>query len=150
MHKVAIIGCGLTATEKYLPNFRQLKGREEIAGIYDLDDATLECAATRLGISRTYTNFAELASSQDPDVVVFCTPPTTHRPLALQAMASDAHVLIDKSMALSGSECDEMIAVSQRQGRKALPRRSRLDRADPEYLKDAGRCPQTRGLCCRV
>jgi hypothetical protein len=83
-------------------------------------------------------------------VVVICTPPTTHRPVAFQAMASDAHVLIDKSTALSGSECDEMIAVSQRQGRKALPRRSRRDRADPEYLKDAGRCPQTRGLCCRV
>ena len=118
MHSVAIVGCGLIATEKYLPIFKQLGKRARIAGICDLDTTILERAAKRFGISETFTDFAELASAKNPDLVVICTPPATHKPLAIQAMLSGANVLIEKPMALSGAECDEMIAVGESEDRK--------------------------------
>jgi predicted dehydrogenase len=51
-----------------------------------------------------------------PDVVHILTPPQSHKELSIQAMEAGCHVLVEKPMAASVSEADEMIAASRRHG----------------------------------
>src|SRR5262249_58011101 len=46
-----------------------------------------------------------------------CTPPKTHTPLAIEALENGAHVLLEKPMATSVAECDEIIAAANKANR---------------------------------
>ncbi|MEW6048397.1 MAG: Gfo/Idh/MocA family oxidoreductase [Bacillota bacterium] len=50
-------------------------------------------------------------------LVSICTPPYLHAPIALAALGAGKHVLVEKPMAASLQECDEMIAAAARAGR---------------------------------
>jgi len=118
MIKVAIVGCGLIATEKYIPIFKKLKDRVKIVGICDLNENILKKVATIWRIENAYKDFSTMLSEQVPDLVVICTPPRTHARLAIEAMEKGAHVLVEKPMATSIVECDNMIDAAIRWGRK--------------------------------
>ncbi|MBX9449174.1 MAG: Gfo/Idh/MocA family oxidoreductase [Taibaiella sp.] len=47
------------------------------------------------------------------DVINICTPNYLHLPHAVAALAAGSHALVEKPMALSVKECEEMIAASQ-------------------------------------
>jgi predicted dehydrogenase len=51
------------------------------------------------------------------DLVDVCTPPKTHSPLAIEALENGAHVLLEKPMATSVPECDEIIAAANKANR---------------------------------
>jgi predicted dehydrogenase len=59
----------------------------------------------------------DLLARDDIDIVVIATPHTTHLPLALAALAAGKHVYLEKPMALSVAECDEILAAADRAGR---------------------------------
>jgi predicted dehydrogenase len=118
MIKVAIVGCGLIATEKYIPIFKKLNSRAKIIGICDLNEDVLKRAATTWKIDNAYKDFLTMLSEQTPDLVVICTPPKTHASLAIEAMKNGSHVLVEKPMATSVAECDSMIDAVTQYGRK--------------------------------
>lgn len=51
------------------------------------------------------------------DVVSVCTPPATHRDIAVDALRHGCHVLLEKPMAPSLAECDEILRVARENGR---------------------------------
>jgi predicted dehydrogenase len=51
------------------------------------------------------------------DAVIITTPHPQHRDGALEALAAGAHVLVEKPMALSVAECDEMIGAAKKAGK---------------------------------
>jgi predicted dehydrogenase len=53
----------------------------------------------------------------EPDVVVVCTPHPSHPPLAIDALGSGAHVLVEKPLAVEAREADTMIDAADRAGR---------------------------------
>lgn len=57
-----------------------------------------------------------LLERPDVDVVVIATPHTTHLPLALAAAAAGKHIYLEKPMALSVAECDEILAAADMAG----------------------------------
>ena len=57
----------------------------------------------------------ELASV---DVVAVCSPPSSHRDIAVRALEAGKHVLLEKPMAMSLEECDAIIEAAQRGGGK--------------------------------
>ena len=73
-----------------------------------------------------------MLASDDVDLVVVSTPPDTHARLALQALDAGKHVLLEKPMALSSAECDEVLARADEVGRTAVVYQNR--RWDPDYL----------------
>jgi predicted dehydrogenase len=54
--------------------------------------------------------------SEKPDLVDICTPPQTHTRLAVEAMRHGCHVLIEKPMALTVADCDEIVRASEEYG----------------------------------
>jgi scyllo-inositol 2-dehydrogenase (NADP+) len=51
------------------------------------------------------------------DLVVIATPNTSHAPLAREALLAGKHVVIDKPVATTAAEADELIDLAKRQGR---------------------------------
>jgi len=69
------------------------------------------------GAAARYRNYEELLADRNVEAVDLCVPSYLHAQLTLQALAAGKHVLVEKPMALSGEECDAMIAASKMAGK---------------------------------
>jgi predicted dehydrogenase len=61
-----------------------------------------------------------MVQEEQLDVVSVATPNKFHKPLAIAALESGCHVLCEKPMALNAREAREMLAVSQRMGKRIM------------------------------
>ena len=118
MLKVVILGCGLISSKKHIPIFLKLGNKVKIVAICDLNLELAKNAASKFGIEKFYSDYNQMLSSETPDIVVICTPPQTHAKLTVQALESGAHVLLEKPMALSVSDCDLMIEAANKYKKK--------------------------------
>lgn len=65
--------------------------------------------------ARTTDNWEEIVSDPDIDtVMISTTPETTHYPIAKAALEAGKHVLLEKPMALTLDEADELIDLAER------------------------------------
>jgi predicted dehydrogenase len=65
-----------------------------------------------------YTSVDDLLRDDRVEVVSIATPHPSHAPLAIQALASGRHVIVEKPMTINLAEADAMIATA-RHGRPA-------------------------------
>ena len=68
---------------------------------------------------RNLRRFTERRRSEDlagVEVAIVCTPHPLHKDAALAAMNTGAHVLVEKPLATTVADCDEMIAAAARNG----------------------------------
>lgn len=65
---------------------------------------------------RFYTAASDLLSDPDVDIVSVATPPNTHKDLAIQAMQSEKHVLVEKPLALTEKDALLIKRVSESTG----------------------------------
>ncbi len=61
-------------------------------------------------------DYTALIARDDVDVVVLCTPHDLHAPMTLDAARAGKHIVCEKPMARTTSECDEMIAACENAG----------------------------------
>ncbi len=66
---------------------------------------------------RTYRHYSEVAADPDVEAVDVCLPTALHLPAALAALRAGKHVLVEKPMALTVAQCEEMIAAARQAGR---------------------------------
>lgn len=118
MLKVAVAGCGFIAERKHIPAFLALRDKVKVVAICGLDEGLARQVSKKFNISKAYHNFSQMLREQQPDVVDICTPPSTHASLAVEAMEGGAHVLLEKPMALDLSDCNKMVDLSTKSGRK--------------------------------
>jgi scyllo-inositol 2-dehydrogenase (NAD+) len=75
----------------------------------------LDEVAALTGAERVTTSWEELV--EDPSIVVLmisATPETTHHPMAKAALSAGKHVLLEKPIAMTLDEADELIELSER------------------------------------
>src|SRR5882724_7528065 len=109
--KIGLIGCGQIA-HVHAP-FILEHNRHSLVGVCDQDLGRAEAFAQTFKIGKVYGSFEQLLEEQRPDVIHVLTPPSTHAPIALQAIQAGCHVLVEKPMALSLAEADAMIAAAE-------------------------------------
>ena len=73
----------------------------ELAVAIDIDPSRSEAFASKWGVTRTAASLAEAADGGGLDLVAICTPPSSHFPLALEALGLGLHAVIEKPPALS-------------------------------------------------
>lgn len=80
----------------------------DVVGVADSNAEAAALAAATVG-SRPYTSYEELVASEDVDVVDVCLPTAFHRDLALRAARDGKHVILEKPIALTLEEADEIL-----------------------------------------
>src|SRR5512139_139826 len=110
--RVGVIGCGYWGSK----HVRALLSLESVAKV-----AVIEPNAERSGaITRTFPGVDSYptldAALAHIDAVVIATPPSTHAPLALQAIAHGKHVMVEKPLALNTAEGRAMVDAARAKG----------------------------------
>jgi predicted dehydrogenase len=118
MLKVGVIGTGLIATVKHLPAWQRAENLARVVALCDVDPARAKEVASQFGIPKTYASATEMFAAENIDLVDICTPPKTHTKLAIESVQAGAHILLEKPMATSVAECDEVIAAAKTADRK--------------------------------
>jgi predicted dehydrogenase len=93
-------------------NFDDLPGAD-LAWLVDRDEDRRERYATRFPHARTTGDLAEALADDSVDAVVIATPVPTHAPLARQALRAGKHVFVEKPIALSAREAEEVVALAE-------------------------------------
>jgi predicted dehydrogenase len=116
MVKIGVVGGGHIATHRHIPIFKKIAGCE-VVGVCDSVKSVAENVAKRFGIKNHYNSLSDMLKDS-PDVIDITTPPQTHFSLAVEAMEAGCHLLVEKPLAMTYSEVEEMFKVAKRQGTK--------------------------------
>lgn len=111
---VGIIGTGVIA-EAHLRAYLALSDRCRVVALCDIFPEKAQRLKEKYGLeaAEVYGDYNEMLKRPDIDLVSVCTPPFTHLSASIACMRAGKHVLVEKPMALSLEECDEMIAVQK-------------------------------------
>jgi predicted dehydrogenase len=114
--RLAVVGCGAVAQIHHLPAI-VASDRVEAAVLVDADEERARALAERFGVPEVATDISALPGKVEAAVVAL--PNSLHAPVSIELLRRGVHVLVEKPMAMSVRECDEMIDAA-RAGRAVL------------------------------
>lgn len=113
MINIAIIGTGGIATA-HVKAYLALSDKCNIVALVDIyPDKAKTLAETYSLDCNIVSDYTDLLDDPTIDAVSICTPPFTHGKLAIDFLRAGKHVLVEKPMASSLKECDEMIKAAE-------------------------------------
>lgn len=80
---------------------------------------------------KRYQSVAEIAADPEVEAVDICLPTFLHAPVAIDLLRAGKHVLVEKPMALTGEQCDQMIAAARDADRVLMV--AQVLRFSPDY-----------------
>jgi predicted dehydrogenase len=115
--KVLILGAGVAGAAKHVPCYRACP-EVEVVGVCDPDIERARRVAADQHLPGSYPSLEAGLKATGAQIVSICTPPQTHKALAIQAMEMGAAVLVEKPFTITLAEARDIVAVQQRTGRK--------------------------------
>jgi predicted dehydrogenase len=109
--KVALAGLGYWGPN-LARNFDDLAGAE-LAWLVDVDAERRGRYAARFPQARTGARLEEALADDAVDAVVIATPVPTHAELAKQALRAGKHVFVEKPIAVSARDAEEVVALAE-------------------------------------
>ncbi|HYB03352.1 MAG TPA: Gfo/Idh/MocA family oxidoreductase [Nitrososphaerales archaeon] len=92
----------------------------KIVAVADVREAVAEEKKKAFGAERSYSDYHELLKNDSIEAVDVCVPNFLHSKIVVDAAEAGKHVLVEKPMAITVKECDEMIAAAKRNGVKLM------------------------------
>ena len=87
--------------------------------IAEIDDARLGEVAAKTGATSATTDHRDVIANDSIDtIIISATPETTHYPMARDALLAGKHVFLEKPLALTLDEADELIRIQKSRGLK--------------------------------
>ncbi len=117
--RVVVLGAGGAAQVVHLPILARLPG-VEIVGIADPDGRKAHTIGERFGIERVADNLAGLASSEELDAVLVCTPNREHEQGVLDCLELGAHVLCERPLTVSSQAARRLVSAADSAGRQLM------------------------------
>lgn len=113
--KGAIIGCG-RISYKHLEAFEKNKDLVELVACCDIDETkAIEKANNK---AKIYTDYKKLLNEVKPEFVTIATWSGNHAEIAVDCLKAGAHVLVEKPMALSTNDANQMVATAKECNKK--------------------------------
>ncbi|MCG7380431.1 Gfo/Idh/MocA family oxidoreductase [Paenibacillus sp. ACRSA] len=110
--KVAVFGCGAIAERRHIPEYADNENVELVAFADPIVERAEKMAETYGG--KAYSSYEELLANETVDAVSVCTPNYLHAPMAIAAANAGKHVLVEKPMAVSTEEGEQMIEAAKK------------------------------------
>ena len=111
--KTAVIGVGAMG-RNHARVYSELPD-VQLVGVADAD-AEAAAAVARRHAARAYTDYRHMLDELQPDAVTVAVPTVDHLEVALQVIGSGIHLLVEKPIAASVKEGQQIIAASQDAG----------------------------------
>lgn len=112
--QVGVVGCGYWGPN-LVRNLRQTQDCE-LKVLCDLDETRLNHLARLYPRISTTQRFEELLADPDLDALVIATPVRFHYEMAKAALSVGKHVFIEKPLARTVAEAEELVNLAERQG----------------------------------
>jgi len=120
MLKIGLVGCG-RISKKHIEAIAANDDICELVAVADLVPAKMDTAAAmyyeKTGKQpKKYRDYQDILRIADIDIIAIATESGYHAEHALAGLRAGKHVLVEKPMALSTSDCDKMIACAEEKG----------------------------------
>jgi predicted dehydrogenase len=112
--RIAIVGCG-RISDLHQMGYRGCEDAKIIA-VCDTNKSHARNKAREWGVEKIYTDYQQVLEDKEVDVVELLTPHHLHCPMTIQAAQAGKHISVQKPMALSAAEADEMITAANKAG----------------------------------
>ena len=113
--RYALIGCGRIAPN-HLPS--ALGCGMEVVALCDINPQAIDVLLGRLNLStlhvKRYSDYQKMLDCEALDMVAIATDSGSHASIAKECLSRGIAVLVEKPMALSLADADEMLALSQK------------------------------------
>ena len=116
--RVLVVGCGHMGTS-HAKAYHQIP-EFEIVGLVSRKPESREKLSATLGGYPTYGDYASALEQTKPDAVAISTYPDTHAPFIEQALAAEAHVFVEKPLALTVEESQRLVNLAMKKGKKLV------------------------------
>ena len=105
---IGVIGAGRIAQAAHLPALARAEGAD-LVGLCDPSETLSQHVAARYEVPG-YTTVDELLAAAEVEAVIVAVPDRLHLPLASQALRAGKHVLVEKPLAATRAEAEELAA----------------------------------------
>ena len=112
-----LAGLGDISRKRVAPAIRS-QSDSILSAVHSPFEAELRKFQSDFIVEKAYLCYEDMLSDPDVHAVYIATPIHLHAGLALKAIESGKHVLVEKPMAMKNAECEAMIAAAHRNGVK--------------------------------
>jgi predicted dehydrogenase len=134
--RYALIGCG-----RISPNHIAAAKANglEFVGVCDINPKNMKDKILKfeLGSVHTYTDYKEMISAEKPELVAICTESGKHAAIALDCIDAGCNVIIEKPIALSLADADEIIRRGREKGVKVCANHQNRFNKSIQKIRDA-------------
>lgn len=107
--KVGLIGCGRIA-QRHAGHIQRLA---RVAAVCDINEDKAKALGGEYEVPY-YTDVDDFLRNTEMDVVAVCSPNGHHADHTIKSLRAGFHVLCEKPMAISSTDCEEMIKMAER------------------------------------
>ena len=113
----AVIGAGGIADRRAIPGML-LDPQNQLVAVMDLNAATAEKIAAKYNVPHWFSDAETMLDSVSCDAVYIATPVFSHYSQAMLALSKGIHVFMEKPIALSFEEGQEILAAAKKAGKQ--------------------------------
>jgi len=132
--KAALVGVGVAGQVSHIPAWKKLEG-VELVTLCDRDQEKAQKVAQRFGVPNATTTIDDVLADPEIDMVDICTPNFLHAPLAIAALESGKHVLVERPIARNAAETEKMVKAADKADRLLVCALAHRFREDTKILK---------------
>jgi predicted dehydrogenase len=114
--RLGFIGCGSVMRSPYMTLVEKLcaQGAVEMTWACDIDESKRQFVRESFGIEQFSTDYRDVITAPDVDLVLVLTSMREHGPITLAALAAGKHVMVEKPMAVDLPTAKQIIELSKR------------------------------------
>jgi predicted dehydrogenase len=119
--RLAVVGAGSFVREMHLPNLEKLKDQIEISAFVTRRGANAMELAQHYGAEHASTSLDDILDSVSFDAVLIGTRHDKHMEMALKCLEAGKHVLVEKPLAISWNQLNNIKAFYEGNSEQDLP-----------------------------
>ncbi len=116
--RLGVVGTGTIALRGLLPHLTQddVQDRVRVTAVCDPVPGRAAAVAERFGVARAFDDIETLLAEGEVDAVSIASPIGLHHAQARLALEAGKHVHVNKTLATTVEEADDLIALAQERG----------------------------------
>lgn len=117
--RFALVGAGNLAKWAHLPALKKISGAK-LQAVYSNRGAQGKAYAMRFGANYHTSDYNEVLNDKDVDVILISSRHSSHAREAVAALNAGKHVFIEKPMAITIDECQQIYQAVQKSGKRLM------------------------------